>query len=203
MTKYCNDCKRDLEIDNFYPYKKSVCKQCVNKKVKCDYCNKEFNSTKLSKHIKQIHSTLLRSDKSDSTLQRSDKSDSTLQRSDKSYSTLLRSDKSDSTLQRSDKSDSTLQRSDKNNDPLYPTIEDSLYLNKFIELKKDKIYDTKTRDQINRILTKIRMLHDKIKNKTITKREEKQYENNLNKLRDLNYFDERVCEILLKYKYFD
>ena len=73
MSKYCNRCKRDLEIDNFHYYKKSICKECVNKKVKCDYCNKEFNSTKLSKQIKQIHSTLLRSDKSDSTLQRSDK----------------------------------------------------------------------------------------------------------------------------------
>ena len=61
----------------------------------------------------------------------------------------------------------------KNNEPLYPTIEDSLYLNKYIELKKDKIYDTKTRDKINRFLTKNRILCDKIKNETITKREEK------------------------------
>ena len=70
---------------------------------------------------------------------------------------------------------------------------------------KDKVnnFEIKTRDKINRILTKNRMLHDKIKNNTITKREEKQYENNLNKLRDLNYFDERVCKILLKYKYLD
>ena len=206
MSKYCNRCKRDLEIDNFYSYKKSTCKECVNKKFNCDYCNKEFNSTNISKHIKQIHSTLLRSDKSDSTLQRSDKSDSTLlrsdksdstlqrsdksdstlQRSDKSDSTLQRSDKSDSTLQRSDKSDSTLQRSDKNNEPVYPTIEDGLYLNNYNKLMKDKIYDTKTRDKINRILTKNRILYDKIKNNTMTEREEYQYENNLNKLRDLN-----------------
>ena len=68
---------------------------------------------------------------------------------------------------------------------------------------KDKIYDTKTRDKMNRILTKNRMLHDKIKNNTITEREEYQYENKLNKLRDLVYFDERVCKILLKYKYLD
>ena len=113
MLKYCNGCERDLEIDKFYSYKKSTCKECINRKVKCDYCDKEFNSTNLSKHIIQIHST------------------------------LIRSDKSDSTLQRSDKSDSTLQRSDKNNEPLYPTIQDSLYLNKFIELTKDKIYDKK------------------------------------------------------------
>ena len=183
MLKYCNRCKRDLENNNFYSYKKSICKQCVNKKIKCDYCDKEFNSTNLSKHIKQIHSTLLRSDKSDSTLRRSDKCDST--------------------LQRSDKSDSTLQVSDKNIEPLYPTIEDSLYLNKYNELKKDKKYDTKTRNQINRILTKNRTSHNKILNKIITKKEETQYENNLNKLKDLDYFDERVCKILLKYKYLD
>ena len=181
--KYWNRCKRDLEINNFYSYKKSICKQCVNKKIKCDYCEKEFNSTNLSKHIKQIHSTSLRSDKCDSTLKKSDKSDST--------------------LQRSDKSDSTLQVSDKKNEPLNPTIEDSLYLNKYNELKKDKIYDIKTRNQINRILSKNRILHNKIINKIIIKKEETQYENNLNKLKDLEYFDERVCKILLKYKYLD
>ena len=61
----------------------------------------------------------------------------------------------------------------------------------------------KTRDKINRILTKNRIICDKIKNKTIIKREENQYENKLNKLRDLNYFDERVCKKLLKSKYLD
>ena len=57
MSKYCNGCKRDLENDTFYSYKKSTCKECVNRKVKCDYCDKELNSTNLSKHIKRIHST--------------------------------------------------------------------------------------------------------------------------------------------------
>ena len=37
----------------------------------------------------------------------------------------------------------------------------------------------------------------------MAKKEEKQYEDNLNKMRDLNYFDERVCKILSKYKYLD
>ena len=50
---------------------------------------------------------------------------------------------------------------------------------------------------------KNRILHDKIINKIITNKEEKQYENNLNKLKDLDYIDERVCKILLKYKYLD
>ena len=100
---------------------------------------------------------------------------------------------------------STSNKTDENNEPLYPTIEDGLYLNKYIKIMKDKVnnFDIKTQDQINRILTKSRMLHDKIKNSTITMREEKQYENNLIKLKSLDYFDERVCKILLKYKYLD
>ena len=127
MSNYCNGCKRDLENDKIYAYKKSICRECINKKVKCDYCNREFNSTNLSKHIKQIYSTLLKSDTSDSTLQRSNKSASTLQRSDTS----------DSTLQRSDKSDSTLQRSDSTSEI---TTSDQLYANTFvISLKKNTI----------------------------------------------------------------
>ena len=50
MLKYCNGCKRDLEIDDFYSFKKITCEEYVNKKAKCDYCNEEFNSTNLSKH---------------------------------------------------------------------------------------------------------------------------------------------------------
>ena len=170
MLKYCNGCKRDLEIDKFYSYKKSTCKECLNKKVKCSYCDKEFNSTNLSKHIKLRHSTY-----------------------------------NDSTYNDSTYNDSTYKNNiiDENNEPLYPTIGDSIYLNKYYESMKDKIYDTKTRDKIRRFLTKNRILYDKIKNKTINKREENQYENNINKLKDLEYFDERVCKILLKYKYLD
>ena len=36
MLKYCNGCKRDLEIEDFYSYKKSTCKECVIEKSKCD-----------------------------------------------------------------------------------------------------------------------------------------------------------------------
>ena len=77
MLKYCNGCEKDLEIDNFYSYKKGICKLCVNKKVKCVYCNKEFNSTNVSKHIKQIHSTFKQTDTSDSTFKKTDTSDIT------------------------------------------------------------------------------------------------------------------------------
>ena len=193
MLKYCNGCKRDLEVDNFYSYKKSTCKQCINKKVKCDYCHKEFNSTNLSKHIKQIHSTSNKTDKNNSTSYKTDKNNSTSNKTDKNNSTSYKTDKNNSTSN----------KTDENNDPLFPTIGDSLYLNKYLELNKDKIYDTKTRNQINRILTKNRILHDKIINKNISIGEQKQYENKIYKLRDLDYVDERVCKILLKYKYLD
>ena len=87
MLKYCYGCKRDLEIDHFYSYKKSTCKECVNKKVKCDYCDKEFNSTNLSKHIKQRHSTYGSSSTNDSTSNRSLNSDSTSSNSTTKIST--------------------------------------------------------------------------------------------------------------------
>ena len=77
MLKYCNGCKRDLDIENFYSYKKNICKECVNKKVKCDYCEKEFNSTNLSKHIKQIHGTYDGTRTNNSTYNTSRTSDST------------------------------------------------------------------------------------------------------------------------------
>ena len=175
MLNYCNGCKRDLEIDKFYSYKKSACKDCINKKIKCDYCNKEFNSTNLSKHIKQRHSTYNTSNTNDST-------------------------SNNSTSNKTDKNNII----DENNEPLYATIGDSIYLNNHNKLKRDEMYklDKKTLDKINRILSKNSILSDKIKNKTISKGEEKQYENNLNKLKDLNHLDDRVCKILLKYKYY-
>ena len=196
MLKYHHGCKRDLEIDKFYSYKKSICKQCVNKKVICDYCEKEFKSTKLSKHIKQINSTSISSRANDST-----SNNSTSKKTNKNNSTSKKTNKNNSTSNKKDKNNII----DEKNEPLYPTIEDGLYLNKYNKLMKDKVknFDIKTQGKINRILTKNRMLHDKVKNNTITKREEEQYENNLNKLKGLDYFDERVCKILLKYKYLD
>ena len=60
----CSDCenkKRCKECNilktDFYKYKNnkkySTCIECFNKKVKCEFCNKEFNKTYLSKHIKK------------------------------------------------------------------------------------------------------------------------------------------------------
>ena len=50
------------------------------KKVVCDYCEKGFNSTKISKHMKEIHGSTYRikiSRKKDSTSNRSLNTDST------------------------------------------------------------------------------------------------------------------------------
>ena len=50
--KVCNILKTD-----FHKYKNGklygTCKECFNKKVKCEFCNKEFNKTYLSKHLKR------------------------------------------------------------------------------------------------------------------------------------------------------
>ena len=98
MLKYCNGCKRDLEIDYFYSYKKSICKECLNKKVKCDYCNKEFNSTNLSKHIKQRHCTYKNSGTNDSTYNSSRTNDSTYDSTSTSNKVIKNNSTSEITL---------------------------------------------------------------------------------------------------------
>ena len=94
MLKYCNDGKSDLELDKFYSYKKSTGKECLNKKVKCD-CNKDFNSTNLFEHIKQIHATNFNknsSQKNNSTSNSSEKNDNTSISSQKNISTYNEND---------------------------------------------------------------------------------------------------------------
>ena len=60
----CSDCenKKKCKVCNilktdFYKYKNdklySTCIECFNKKVKCEFCNKELNKTYLSKHLKR------------------------------------------------------------------------------------------------------------------------------------------------------
>ena len=52
--KVCNILKTD-----FYKYKNgklySTCIECFNKKLMCEFCNKEFNRTYLSKHLKRCN----------------------------------------------------------------------------------------------------------------------------------------------------
>ena len=63
-AKLCDDCsnKRRCKVCNilktdFYKYKNgklySTCTECFNKKVKCEFCNKDFNKTHSSKHLKR------------------------------------------------------------------------------------------------------------------------------------------------------
>ena len=64
-TLLCNDCsnKKHKECNilktDFYKYKNnrtySICIECFNEKVKCEYCIKEFNETYLSEHIKKLY----------------------------------------------------------------------------------------------------------------------------------------------------
>ena len=52
--KVCDEMKND-----FYSYKNgkmySTCKECFNKKVRCEFCNEELNKSYLRSHIKKQH----------------------------------------------------------------------------------------------------------------------------------------------------
>ena len=56
--KECNKMKTDSNT-NFYKYKNgkmySTCIECFNKKVRCEFCNKELNINSLRSHIKKQH----------------------------------------------------------------------------------------------------------------------------------------------------
>ena len=55
--KRCKEC--NILKTDFYKYKNgklySTCIECFNKKVKCEFCNKEINKTYLSKHLKRCN----------------------------------------------------------------------------------------------------------------------------------------------------
>ena len=58
--KVCNILKTTNGTNiNWYKYKNgklySTCIECSNKKVKCEFCNKELNKTYLSKHLKRCN----------------------------------------------------------------------------------------------------------------------------------------------------
>ena len=188
MLKYCSGCERDLEIDNFYSFEKSTCKECVNKKVKCEYCDKEFNSTNLSKHIKQIHSTYSSSGTNDSTYNSSGTTDSTSKKANKNNRTSYNTDKNNSTSYKADKTNSTSEI----------TLAYHLYINSYADsLKNNNSYDKKVIEKINKILASSRILNDKIAKDSINQNKQRQFVDNLEKLKDLKYFDEKICNITL------
>ena len=57
--KRCKDCETLKNCNTFYSYKNgrtySSCKVCFNKKVRCEFCNKELNKSYLRSHIKKQH----------------------------------------------------------------------------------------------------------------------------------------------------
>ena len=111
MLKCYNGCKRDLEIDIFYSYKKSTCKKSVNKKVICDYCDEKNKSTSSSEHIKQRHSTHDSSKTNDITCVSTrtiDKTYVSTRTSGSNFDTSISSQKKDSTSNGARKKDSTI-----------------------------------------------------------------------------------------------
>ena len=70
----------------FFILLKKTCKECVNKKVKCENWDKEFNSKNLSKQLKQLHaSTYNSSRRNESTYDSSRTNDSTCNSSRKKW----------------------------------------------------------------------------------------------------------------------
>ena len=59
--KICKGCNIFKSEEDFYKYKNGdvyiKCISCFNRKMRCEFCNREFNKTYLSKHIKNIHKT--------------------------------------------------------------------------------------------------------------------------------------------------
>ena len=57
--KRCKDCNTSKSNTNFYIYKNgkmySTCIQCFNKKVRCEFCNRELNKSYLRSHVKKHH----------------------------------------------------------------------------------------------------------------------------------------------------
>ena len=57
--KRCKDCNIMKNCNTFYSYKNgklySTCKVCFNKKVRCEFCNKELNRRYLRSHVKKQH----------------------------------------------------------------------------------------------------------------------------------------------------
>ena len=61
MVKKCVECDIEKDINSFYKYNKtnkfhSKCKDCFNRKEKCEYCDKMINRTFMKRHYKLNHS---------------------------------------------------------------------------------------------------------------------------------------------------
>ena len=55
MTILCIECGKNLDESNFYRKVKSICKECLIKKIKCQLCGKLFTKKWLTTHIEREH----------------------------------------------------------------------------------------------------------------------------------------------------
>ena len=59
IKKRCKECNIMKNCNTFYSYKNgktySSCRVCFNKKVRCEFCNKDLNKSYLRSHIKKQH----------------------------------------------------------------------------------------------------------------------------------------------------
>ena len=53
MMFHCNECGKNLDESIFYKKVKSKCKECLNKKFKCELCGEFFTKKWLTTHIEQ------------------------------------------------------------------------------------------------------------------------------------------------------
>ena len=51
----CIDCGKKLDENRFYRKVKNRCKDCLNKKFKCELCEKSFTKKWLTTHIDREH----------------------------------------------------------------------------------------------------------------------------------------------------
>ena len=55
MTHLCIECRLELDVNNFYTKVKNRCKDCLNKKFKCEFCEKSFTKKLMKTHIEREH----------------------------------------------------------------------------------------------------------------------------------------------------
>ena len=55
MVFHCIECGKNLGESNFYRKVKNRCKDCLNKKFKCELCGKFFTKKWLTTHINRKH----------------------------------------------------------------------------------------------------------------------------------------------------
>ena len=53
MTFLCIECRKDLEESYFYKKVKNKCKDCLNKKLKCQVCGNIFTKKWLTTYIER------------------------------------------------------------------------------------------------------------------------------------------------------